>query len=467
MIAAMGHDSDPTARRGSWALADTEARPSAPDELQPGTLLGDYVIERPQGRGGFGVVYRGKHADTGQPAALKVLHESLVSSPAILARFHREALALNEIGHPGIVQILAVGTSREGRPYIALEWLEGRDLHDELDAVGHFSLTDALGIMERLGPPLAAAHERGFVHRDLKPTNVMVLRDGGRLDLKLLDFGVAKLLGPESEGDQLTRTGEQVGTISSMAPEQILAQPVDARTDVYALGLMLFELLTGRPAFRGATPAELQDAHLRAPPPRVSELTPVSPAVDAVIARCLAKDRQERYAGVGSFLEALRRAAAPEAGAERQVPAVAIFVDARPGDDASDAELDALEAALERGRGALRAWGMSVVVDTQTSLLALSEVQGDDADARRQCVRRARELSALLQAEVACPLTVVAHAAAAQRDAGHAWVGGPLLELTRWTEGRPPSGIAVTRSLMRGVEAEVVDLGGDLLRLVG
>ena len=223
-------------------------------DFGPGAIIGDYVVEERHTRGGFAVIYRA-HAVAGgadRPVAIKVLRRDLATTET-LRRFEREAETLKRLRHPNIVEFLDYGQLTTGQPFMVLEWLEGRTLRAEIDQRGPLAPSDALAILEELGGALEAAHALGVIHRDIKADNVMALPQGEWFTVKLLDFGIAKLTLPELRADMSTTIGV-VGTPMTMAPEQILGEAVDPRTDVYGLGLLLYQLVTGRLPFTGRTP---------------------------------------------------------------------------------------------------------------------------------------------------------------------------------------------------------------------
>ncbi|MFT3696256.1 MAG: serine/threonine-protein kinase [Kofleriaceae bacterium] len=261
-------------------------------EVAVGAQLGPYVIVDTLGEGGMGVVYRAKHTLLNRPAAIKVLRPELGSHPQVLDRFLNEARATTAIRHPGIVEVYDYGHTANGCAYIAMELLVGETLGERLKARGKFSLADALMIARRIAAPLAVAHEAGIVHRDLKPDNVFLIRDpdGGAHDqVKLLDFGIAKL---ESAVNKTT-IGVVLGTPAYMAPEQCMALPdADHRVDLYALGCIMHELVTGAPPF-GSTGGmtEVMSAHVHAPVPAISG---IDHQIARLITRLLAKSPADR-----------------------------------------------------------------------------------------------------------------------------------------------------------------------------
>src|SRR5688572_17887910 len=223
--------------------------------LSPGITVAGYVVETMSARGGFATVYRARAAATGEIVALKLLHPELSTSSTLVRRFRQEAEALNLIAHRNIVKIFEVGEFTPGRPFLAMEWIHGHTLEAELRRRGTFSADEVLGIMEDLCAGLAAAHDAGVVHRDLKASNVMIVPRGHWFDLKIVDLGIAKLVDNEASGAKqgLTTTGTVIGTPHCMAPEQVLGQQVDQRTDIYALGVLTYFLLTGRYPFQART----------------------------------------------------------------------------------------------------------------------------------------------------------------------------------------------------------------------
>lgn len=266
--------------------------------LASGTKIGPYEILAPLGAGGMGEVYRARDTRLARDVAIKVLPESMARDADSLRRFETEARAVAALNHPNILSIHDVGT-HNGAPYLVSECLEGQSLRQELNR-GGLPLRRAVGYGMEIAHGLAAAHDKGIVHRDLKPENIFVTRDGR---VKILDFGVAKLLRPESPSDQgatleagPTSAGEVLGTVGYMSPEQIRGEPADARSDIFALGTILHEMLSGQRTFRRDTSAETMTAILREDPPELS-LTgkPISPALDRIVRRCLEKKPLQRF----------------------------------------------------------------------------------------------------------------------------------------------------------------------------
>ena len=261
--------SDPIKARGRRRTAAVDA-----DALKPGTLRGAYVLKKELASGGGGTVYEAQHRILGRRAAVKVLRRQLAASPQMVARFVQEARAVNMIKHPSIVDIFEFDDLPDGRPFYVMELLEGIDLRSILTERGRFPPGEVLEILEPVCSALQAAHDLGIVHRDLKASNIFIANVGGKRVVKLLDFGIAKLLHPDAGEGGLTVVGTRLGTSYTMAPEQIRGDGVDARTDIYALGVVLYHLLTGQYPFRAETMTDIERQHLEAPPPRPSQAAP-------------------------------------------------------------------------------------------------------------------------------------------------------------------------------------------------
>lgn len=267
--------------------------------IAAGTRIGVYELIAPLGTGGMGEVYRARDTRLGRDVALKVLSRRLAADSSHLARFEQEARHVAALNHPNIVAVFDIGTD-EGVAYIVSELVDGATLRGAKLPVR--KVTD---IGAQLADALAAAHNSGVTHRDIKPDNVMLTRQGR---VKVLDFGVAKVSeGLARDGVTVAQTeiGSVVGTVGYMAPEQVRGDPVDSRTDIFAVGALLYELLAGAPAFRGETSAEIMTATLRADPP---ELPPDIPgAIPQIVSRCLEKNPEERFQSARDLAFALRQ----------------------------------------------------------------------------------------------------------------------------------------------------------------
>jgi len=301
----------------------------APEDLC-GRRVSHYRILHELGRGGMGVVYKAEDTKLGRLVALKFLPEGLAGNPLALERFQREARAASALDHPNICTIYEIG-EHEGQPFIAMQFLEGHTLKEHL--AGRALQTDELlEIAVQIAEALQTAHAKGIIHRDIKPTNIFLTQHGR---LKVLDFGLAKLIPPRRRvaevvgtpaqaaavtTDNLTSPGVALGTLAYMSPEQLRGESVDERGDIFSLGVLLYESLTGRLPFRGETSVDIQYAILRQSPTPVRSLVPeISPAWEQLVERCLAKAPEQRYGSLAEVLAALRRTAAPAVQAEKSV----------------------------------------------------------------------------------------------------------------------------------------------------
>ncbi|MCX5746950.1 MAG: serine/threonine-protein kinase, partial [Proteobacteria bacterium] len=282
----------------------------------PGADIGGYIIDGEVGRGGMGVVYSATHPVIGKRAAIKVLRTEVSTSATTLERFIQEARAVNQIGHPNIIDIFAFGQTPDGRAYHVMDLLVGEPLRARLKR-GALHPSEAASVIEETASALMAAHDKGFVHRDLKPDNIFLVRHDGRWpEVKLLDFGLCKLM-PESglEASFRTKTGLMLGTPEYMSPEQARGKPVDYRTDLYALGVLTFEILTGRRPFpTRKTPFETLQAHASEPPPSLRLLLPQLPDdLIQLVEAMLAKDPDARptLAAVRAVIKRLRSTQLP------------------------------------------------------------------------------------------------------------------------------------------------------------
>ncbi len=285
------------------------------DPLVGAVLAGRYVVEKRIGEGGMGLVYRGTHRDIGKQIAIKVLRDDLSRRPEVVSRFRREARSASRIGHENIVDIFDFGETPGGASYFVMEFLEGEDLGHRLGRECTMEAEAACAIVMQCCRALAAAHAKGIVHRDIKPENIFLTkRDGVDDFVKIVDFGIAKMSDIETDGApgrKLTKTGMIFGTPEYMSPEQAAGKDLDHRVDIYALGIILYECLAGRVPFEGDTFMGVLTQHMFAEVPAIHMVNAqarVSPELELVIRKALAKDPEERYRDTEELAEALRYA---------------------------------------------------------------------------------------------------------------------------------------------------------------
>ena len=308
-----------------------------------GERIGNYRLDEILGRGGMGTVYSGEHVYIRKKVAVKVLHAQFARYEGAVARFLREAQAASSIQHPNIVDVTDFGTMPQGGVYFVMEYLEGTSLEDSIEKRGYIELHRALNITNQLALALASAHEKHIVHRDLKPDNIMLIRRPGRRNVvravsddpngedpdgedpnarprivteresdydfvKILDFGIAKVRTAE-EIDADTVPGTVFGTPEYMSPEAARGEDVDLRADVYSLGVILFDMLTGRPPFDAENASEVLVMHISKPPPRPREVAPrreITEACERLILKALAKDPADRHQDMDELRDELQ-----------------------------------------------------------------------------------------------------------------------------------------------------------------
>jgi serine/threonine protein kinase len=279
-----------------------------------------FRLDRLIGEGGFGQVWHAMREPGVEVVAIKILHLELVRSIDALTRFQRELDAIERLHHPNVVRALGHGSLDDGRPYLVLEYVEGPSLREVIHERGPIPPSEMLTILEPLCDALTVAHVAGLVHRDVKASNVILARQHGALRPVLLDFGLVKLI--DQVGPGLTSSRSMLGTPAAMAPEQMRGQPVDARTDVYALGLLTYHILTGQPAFGGAPGVVQSYMQIHGARPRPSSKVDIDPAIDEPIARALAPDPNARFTTPRAYFEALHAVIHPAAGTEIDVVAL-------------------------------------------------------------------------------------------------------------------------------------------------
>jgi serine/threonine-protein kinase len=279
-----------------------EAKEELGAQMMPFTRLtgeiieGKYRLEKVIGEGGMAIVYKATQINIDRPVVLKVMQWQLRGNERAIKRFEQEAKFTAKVSHPNVVSVFDVGFLPGGQPYLVMEYINGESLRDKLERQGMLSLTTAAQLMLQLCRGLQEAHKCGLIHRDLKPENILLLEDSDRPDwVKIVDFGIAHLV---TGYERLTKTGNITGTIAYMAPEQLRNVPVDTRADLYALGCVLFEMLTGHIPFDGDSTEAILLKQLMEPPDPPSKLRPEIPPdspFDQVVLRALEKDPDNRY----------------------------------------------------------------------------------------------------------------------------------------------------------------------------
>jgi serine/threonine protein kinase len=316
-----GADADATL---TTSQVQSESPPAAPPELSERSLVGEtieqYKIVQVLGRGGMSIVYKAVHFFLSNTVAIKTMHAHLVTEPQSVMRFKQEAQAATQLDHPNIIKVSGFGiTSGEApQPYIIMDYLEGNSLSELIKQKGQLPVSNCLKIFIQICSALAHAHNKGIIHRDLKPSNIMLVeKDGNREFVKLVDFGIAKVLSQEGEqAHRLTQTGEVFGSPMYMSPEQCMGRPVDKRSDVYALGCVLYEALSGKPPHQGNSVFETFHKHITAIPaclaiPEADKA--LVDRLDAIVFRALEKEPAKRYQTMAQ-LEADLHAALETAG---------------------------------------------------------------------------------------------------------------------------------------------------------
>ena len=288
-LARDGCTAFPGGRRGTTGVPLTDAA--------AGSVFAGYRIEELAGRGGMGVVYRATQLALGRPVALKLIAPEFADDALFRKRFERESRLAASIDHPNVIPVYEAG-DRDGALFISMRWVEGTDLETLIRRGGGLEPERAAGIVGQIGAALDAAHQRGLIHRDVKPANALVVA-GPVEHVYLTDFGLVKRMRASAA---LTRSGQLLGTLDYVAPEQIQRTAGDARSDVYSLGCVLFHCLTGRVPFETDDEVAKIYAHLHESPPAPSELVPeIPPGLDMVVAHAMAKDPERRYASAGEL----------------------------------------------------------------------------------------------------------------------------------------------------------------------
>ncbi len=345
--------------------ADGVALEKSADSLLGKILADKYRIDERLNEGGMGTVYRGTHVLMDKTVAIKVLRSSLAADEKIVARFSREARAASRISHPHALSVTDFGEAENGVVFLVMEFLNGQTLKNVIRQEGPMPLARVVEIIRQVGAALDAAHEQGVVHRDLKSENIMLLAANGPDYAKVLDFGIAKI--KEHDGDYdpgLTAPDLVIGTPQYMSPEQCSQAPdIDSRSDIYSLGVIIYEMLVGHVPFTGPSPTSIMMKHLQEPVPSVLvERNDLTAAVGRVIARAMAKNPDDRYQNVSELVEDLTIASGTEAGANPPVPmsaapnriVVATRTPALPENDEGEDEVTVVRHRLDTtpGKGA-------------------------------------------------------------------------------------------------------------------
>ena len=292
---------------GKWA--EPKVRKKKKDPMIGRTIAGRYEVIGLLGKGGMGAVYKARQPAVQRMIALKVLLQEFAENETVIRRFHQEALAASRLEHPNTIRVYDFGQTDDGILFIAMEYLRGQSLAQAQARGSVMSPKRVVYIMHQVCKSLAEAHKAGIIHRDLKPDNIFLVDIEGERDFaKVLDFGVAKLKEFEGNEGTLTQAGMIFGTPKYMSPEQARSGDLDARSDVYALGVMLYEMITGRAPFVGENPLAILIAHVNEAPPAFFDVNPnvdVPPALEAVVFKALAKNREHRHANVEELLREL------------------------------------------------------------------------------------------------------------------------------------------------------------------
>jgi len=393
-------------------------------------MIGRWAIEGEIATGGFGRVFAARHLDSGDAAALKLLHPRYAASVEMRTRFEREIEMLRQVAHPNIVRLLDAGITTEGAPYLCMERLVGETLAARLERTGPLSFDQALDICSVVCDALAFTHAHGMVHRDINASNVFLCEDGARI--VLLDFGIAKRL--DAAVPELTSSHETVGTPSWMSPEQIRGQRVDVRSDIYAVGALLFMVLTGRPPFQDPSPATVQYLHLHARRPYASELVAVSSRVDDVLRRAMAIDPRARFADVialrDAFFAAMRESG-QHARPQSHDCAWLLLTVARPREVPLDAALVTdIEAILPSAEQWLAAHELAVALDLgSTVIYVATSTSTIELDALARSLRAHLDDRPTRHPRVAIGIAVQRGVGVFIRGELHA---SPMLSLSAW-----------------------------------
>jgi len=312
----------------------TTLRAAAPAANLVGQVIADrYHVVKKLGEGGMGQVYLAEHVKMGRRSAIKVMNPSMVHDPDAVARFNREAANASRITHPNVCAVYDFGETTDGMIYLAMEFIEGEPLTDILERDGALEPGRAVQIFRQVADALQAAHDLGIVHRDLKPDNIMISRGkGGREVVKVVDFGIAKAVGGDDAGQKVTKTGLVVGTPEFMSPEQLSGDRVDGRSDLYALALVFFRMLTGKLPFEASTSQETMIKRLTDEPTKLAAARPDLPfpgGLQEVLDAALTRSPVDRYQTVARFAESVATVTGTSAGRSAAIPRTRADTDAK------------------------------------------------------------------------------------------------------------------------------------------
>lgn len=304
-------------------LIPITATDQGPDPLIGTTIQDRYEVLDVLGKGGMGVVYKGKQLLIDRVVAIKMLRMDVAYDDNVLKRFQVEAKAASRLNHPNVIAVYDFGVVDSGQPYLVMDFVEGPNLADIIEKHGPVDYTRMANIFMQACDALEHAHNQNIIHRDMKPSNIVLLDTAEQNDLvKVLDFGIAKLMGADGQGLHLTKTGDVVGSPLYMSPEQCTGQELDARSDIYSLGAAMYEALVGAPPLRGKTAMDTLSMHVTEPPLPfivIKPSIPIPPEVEAIVMKCLEKDRNARFASMLELRDAL--AAVAEGHVSAPIPA--------------------------------------------------------------------------------------------------------------------------------------------------
>jgi len=270
--------------------------------------------------GAMGQVFKARNRYTGAYVAIKIIRAESVRNATAMQRFFLEARAATLLKHPNICRVLDFGVSDNGTPYLIMEWVEGINLETWVETNGELDVSDVLAMSRQIAEALAHAHQKKIIHRDLKPQNIMVnFNTVNQIEVQLIDFGIAKMMGEADQTSTMTRVGMAVGTPAYMSPEQARGIAVDRRTDIYSLGCVMYYALTGGPPFTGATVKQLMEKHLYEMPANIPTVLDVPEALKAIVYKAMSKSLDKRYAAMEDLILDLDKLIRPQVANDNKV----------------------------------------------------------------------------------------------------------------------------------------------------